>query len=89
MEWKLIHAASAGLFPQLIAIPLHRDHGIITMASGHNDVIKLLPTMVITEKEVDHFLNAMEAILRNSQEVGSENWKTIYQIAKRTIKGGD
>ncbi|WP_431067713.1 aminotransferase class III-fold pyridoxal phosphate-dependent enzyme [Methylotuvimicrobium sp.] len=89
MEWKLIHAASAGLFPQLIVIPLHRDHGIITMASGHNDVIKLLPTMVITEKEVDHFLNAMEAILRNSQEVGSENWKTIYQIAKRTIKGGD
>ncbi|MBE0435337.1 MAG: aspartate aminotransferase family protein [Methylomicrobium sp.] len=89
MEWKLIHAASAGLFPQLIVIPLHRDHGVITMASGHNDVIKLLPTMVITEKEVDHFLNAMETILRNSQEGNSENWKTIYQIAKRTIKGGD
>jgi len=28
----LIHLASEGLFPQLIVIPLHRDHGVITMA---------------------------------------------------------
>ncbi|MBS4051238.1 MAG: aspartate aminotransferase family protein [Methylomonas sp.] len=89
MEWKLIHAASAGLFPQLIVIPLHRDHKIITMASGHNDVIKLLPTLIITEKEVDYFLAAMDSILKNSEEVGGENWKTIFQIAKRTVKGGE
>ncbi|MDT8407043.1 MAG: aspartate aminotransferase family protein [Methylococcales bacterium] len=89
VEWKLIHTASAGLFPQLIVIPLHRDHHIITMASGHNDVIKLLPTLVITEQDVDHFLNAMEVILRNSEQASSENWKTIFQIAKRTLKMGD
>src|SRR5207302_8504140 len=43
LNWRLIHMASEGLFPQLIVIPLHRDHGVITMAAGQNDVIKLLP----------------------------------------------
>ena len=34
LNWRLIHMASEGLFPQLIVIPLHRDHGVITMAAG-------------------------------------------------------
>src|ERR671935_3234710 len=34
LNWRLIHMASGGLFPQLIVIPLHRDHGVITMAAG-------------------------------------------------------
>ncbi|GAB4352692.1 MAG: aminobacteriohopanetriol synthase HpnO [Methylohalobius crimeensis] len=85
MEWKLVHSASAGLFPQLIVIPLHRDHKIITMSSGHNDVIKLLPPLVITEKEVDYFLDSMASVLEKTREVGGENWKTIFQIAKNTL----
>src|SRR3954451_13725367 len=30
LNWRLIHLASEGLFPQLVVIPLHRDHGVIT-----------------------------------------------------------
>ena len=43
--------ASEGLFPQLVVIPLHRDHGVITMAAGKNDVIKLLPPLTLSEGE--------------------------------------
>ena len=42
MNWRFFHAASEGLFPQLVVIPLHRDHGVITMAAGPNDVIKIV-----------------------------------------------
>ena len=49
LNWRLIHMASEGLFPQLIVIPLHRDHGVITMAAGKNDVIKLLPPLTLSE----------------------------------------
>ena len=45
--------ASEGLFPQLIVIPLHRDHGVITMAAGKNDVIKLLPPLTLSETEAE------------------------------------
>ncbi len=51
MNWRLIHLASEGLFPQLVVIPLHRDHGVITMAAGKNDVIKLLPPLTLSEGE--------------------------------------
>ena len=50
LNWRLIHMASEGLFPQLIVIPLHRDHGVITMAAGKNDVIKLLPPLTLSEQ---------------------------------------
>src|SRR5271155_3241174 len=39
VNWPLIHMARGGFVPQLILIPLHRDHGVITMAAGKNDVI--------------------------------------------------
>lgn len=84
VEWKLIHAASAGLFPQLVVIPLHRDHRIITMASGHNDVIKLLPPMIVSEEQVLSFIAALDQVLTACQDAGNENWKTIIGIARRT-----
>ena len=62
-NWRLIHMASEGLFPQLIVIPLHRDHGVITMAAGKNDVIKLLPPLTLSEPEARSFLGALDAVL--------------------------
>ncbi len=53
LTWRLAHMASGGLFPQLIVIPLHRDHGVITMASGKNDVIKLLPPLTLSGPEAE------------------------------------
>ena len=58
LTYRLIQRASEGLFPQLIVIPLHRDHGVITMAAGKNDVIKLLPSFRLTEDDADRFLLA-------------------------------
>jgi acetylornithine/succinyldiaminopimelate/putrescine aminotransferase len=86
LEWKLIHAASEGLFPQLVVIPLHRDHKIITMASGHNDVIKLLPPMVISEEQIRYFLDSLDHVLTACGDTKGENWKTIFEIAKRTVR---
>ncbi|GAB4249339.1 MAG: aminobacteriohopanetriol synthase HpnO [Candidatus Methylacidiphilales bacterium] len=85
LEWKLVHAASEGLFPQLVVIPLHRDHRIITMASGHNDVIKLLPPLVVSEEQVNQFLSALDEVLTACRDAKGRNWKTIYDIARRTL----
>ncbi len=63
LNWRLIHMASEGLFPQLIVIPLHRDHGVITMAAGKNDVIKLLPPLTLSRRRPRSFLDALDAVL--------------------------
>jgi ornithine--oxo-acid transaminase len=84
LNWRLIHLASEGLFPQLIVIPLHRDHGVITMAAGKNDVIKLLPPLTLSEREARSFLAALDAVLADCH--GGNNWSIVRDIAKATLR---
>jgi ornithine--oxo-acid transaminase len=86
VNWRLIHMASEGLFPQLIVIPLHRDHGVITMAAGKNDVIKLLPPLTLSEEEADSFLQALDVVLGDVEGSGSKNWGVVRDIAVSTLR---
>jgi acetylornithine/succinyldiaminopimelate/putrescine aminotransferase len=85
LNWRLIHLASEGLFPQLVVIPLHRDHGIITMAAGKNDVIKLLPPLTLSEHEAQDFLLALDAVLAEC-ESGGGSWSVVREIATATLR---
>jgi nucleoside-diphosphate-sugar epimerase len=77
--------ASGGLFPQLIVIPLHRDHGVITMAAGKNDVIKLLPPLTVSEQEAGSFLDALDSVLADVHSNSSKNWGVVRDIATATL----
>jgi ornithine--oxo-acid transaminase len=86
LNWRLIHMASEGLFPQLIVIPLHRDHGVITMAAGKNDVIKLLPPLTLSESEAQTFLDALDAVLAECHSSSSKNFAVVRDIATTTLR---
>jgi acetylornithine/succinyldiaminopimelate/putrescine aminotransferase len=86
LSWRLIHLASEGLFPQLIVIPLHRDHGVITMAAGKNDVIKLLPPLTLSEPEARSFLAALDAVLADCHGGAGKNWGLVRDIATATLR---
>ncbi len=83
---RLIHMASEGLFPQLVVIPLHREHAVITMAAGKNDVIKLLPPLTVSESEVHSFLGALDAVLADCHRSASKNWGVVRDIATATLR---
>jgi len=85
LNWRLIHLASEGLFPQLIVIPMHRDHGMITMAAGKNDVIKLLPPLTLSKAEAERFLEALDAVLRDCQGGTGRNLAVVRRIATATL----
>src|SRR5579875_278740 len=86
LSWRLMQLASEGLFPQLIVIPLHRDHGVITMAAGKNDVIKLLPPLTLSESEAGEFLSALDAVLADCEGRSSRNWGVVREIATTTLQ---
>src|SRR5436190_12601464 len=86
LSWRLIDMASKGLFPQLIVIPLHRDHGVITMAAGKNDVIKLLPPLTLSEPEARSFIGALDAVLADCHGAASKNWAVVRDIATATLR---
>ncbi|HEV3127440.1 MAG TPA: aminotransferase class III-fold pyridoxal phosphate-dependent enzyme [Solirubrobacteraceae bacterium] len=85
LSWRLAHRASDGLFPQLIVIPLHREHGVITMAAGKNDVIKLLPPLTLSESEATRFLDALDSVLGECHRSASKNWGIVRDIALATL----
>jgi ornithine--oxo-acid transaminase len=85
LNWRLIHMASEGLFPQLIVIPLHRDHRVITMAAGKNDVIKLLPPLTLSEDDAHSFLGALDAVLADCHGGAGKNWGVVREIATTTL----
>jgi acetylornithine/succinyldiaminopimelate/putrescine aminotransferase len=84
LSWRLMQMASEGLFPQVVVIPLHRDHGVITMAAGKNDVIKLLPPLTLSDDEARSFLAALDVVLTQCR-VGSKNWAVVRDIAVTTL----
>ena len=86
MSCRLIRMASEGLFPQLVVIPLHRDHGVITMAAGKNDVIKLLPPLTLSEDEAQSFLDALDQVLADCRGAAGKNWAVVRDIATATIR---
>jgi ornithine--oxo-acid transaminase len=86
LSWRLIQMASKGLFPQLIVIPLHRDHGVITMAAGKNDVIKLLPPLTLSESEANSFIAALDSVLADSEGTTGKNWAVVRDIATATLR---
>jgi acetylornithine/succinyldiaminopimelate/putrescine aminotransferase len=86
LNWRLTHMASEGLFPQLVVIPLHRDHGVITMAAGKNDVIKLLPPLTLSPEQADSFLDALDAVLCDCEGAGGKSWAVVRDIATATLR---
>ncbi len=83
---RLMRMASEGLFPQLLVIPLHRDHGMITMAAGKNDVIKLLPPLTLSEDEAQSFLDALDSVLTDCETGTGQSWSVVRDIATATVR---
>jgi ornithine--oxo-acid transaminase len=66
-----LEAANKGLFSQTITIPLFKNHRILSQVAGHGmNVVKLLPPLVVTAKDRDWIINAMDQVVADTQEVG-------------------
>jgi acetylornithine/succinyldiaminopimelate/putrescine aminotransferase len=83
--WKLVHRAE-GLFGQMLAIPLMRDHGILTQVAGHNlDVHKLAPPLIIGQEEIDHFMQAYETVLAEVHRFPGPLWDLGRTLIKNSL----
>src|SRR5213075_346050 len=64
MAWKLLHKIDKVLFAQMIVTQMLSKHRVLTQVAGHAmDVMKILPPLIIGEKEVAMFVNALDDVL--------------------------
>jgi ornithine--oxo-acid transaminase len=76
LGWKAIHAMDPSLFPQLIVTPLLSKHRILTQVAANKvDMIKLLPPLIIGEKEIDRFVTALDTVLYDLRKFPGPVWE--------------
>jgi ornithine--oxo-acid transaminase len=85
--WDLAHRLNSGLFGQAIVMPLLADHAILTQVSGHGlDVIKLIPPLVVNERDVERFLGAFDKVLERSHRFPGPIWEVTRRLAAHVVK---
>jgi ornithine--oxo-acid transaminase len=86
-SWNLLEAANKGLFCQLITIPLFKEHKVLTQVAGHaSHTVKLLPPLIISDKDCEWIENAFDAVIAASHRVPGAVWslgKTLVDHAMR------
>ncbi|GAA2325161.1 aspartate aminotransferase family protein [Streptomyces violaceusniger] len=87
-RWTMLQAARKGLFAQMVVVPLLRRHRILTQVSGdHLEVIKLIPPLIIGEREVDRFVEAFTAVMDDAHDGGGLIWDFGRTLVKQAVAG--
>jgi len=86
MGWNLLHTLDKSLFPQMIIIPLLRDFGILTQTSGKGqDIIKLLPPLVVSDEDIEYFLTSFRSVLELAHKFPGGLWDLGKSLAKASL----
>jgi ornithine--oxo-acid transaminase len=76
MAWKLLHKIDKVLFAQMVVTQMLSKHRILTQVAGHAmDVMKILPPLIIGEKEVDMFVTALDDVLTECRRFPGPMWE--------------
>jgi ornithine--oxo-acid transaminase len=84
--WTALQSARKGLFAQTVVHGLFHKHRILTQVSGdHTEVIKLIPPLIIGEREVDRFVEAFVDVMDEAHSGGSLIWDFGRSLIKQAV----
>ncbi|MEU3713191.1 aspartate aminotransferase family protein [Streptomyces catenulae] len=85
-RWTMLQAARKGLFAQMVVVPLLQRHRILTQVSGDRlEVIKLIPPLIIGEREVDRFVDAFTAVMDEAHTGSGLMWDFGRTLVKQAV----
>ena len=72
LSWKMIERMQPGLFAQLVVGPLFSKHRILSQVAGHKiAVLKVLPPLVVTDDDIEYFVDSLTSSIRRAQHTPS------------------
>ncbi len=85
--WKMLETANKGLFCQMVTIPLFKEHRILSQVAGHGmNVVKMLPPLMISEKDRDWVISAFDEVIGECHKVPGSIWELGKTLAGHAIK---
>lgn len=86
MGWQLLQKVDKNLFTQMVVTSLLTKHRILTQVAGHNMfVLKILPPLIIGEKEIDQFVNALDETLADCRKFPGPLWDLGMRFFKSSL----
>src|SRR3954452_3720557 len=87
MGWKLLHKVDKVLFAQMVVTQMLSKHRILTQVAGHAmDVLKILPPLMIGEREVDRFVNALDEVLTECRKFPGPMWEIGNNFVRHALR---
>ena len=86
-SWRLLERVKRGLFAQLVVVPLFRDHKILSQVAGHDsNVLKILPPLVMSETDMEWFLEALDVTLARAQKLPRAMVRFALKAARANVR---
>jgi ornithine--oxo-acid transaminase len=87
--WALLDRANRGLFCQMVLIPLLSRHRVLSQVAGHGMyVIKLLPSLCISDEDEDWILRAFDDVIADCHRVPGAVWELATTLAGHALSSG-
>jgi ornithine--oxo-acid transaminase len=84
--WEAVERRQAGLFAQLVTVPLFRDHQMLIQVAGHHlNVVKALPPLVIEEADLERFAGALDDVLGRAAHLGRATGRLVAGLGRRSL----
>ncbi len=81
--WRMLERLQAGIFSQLVVVPLFSDHQVLIQVAGHNmNVVRAVPPLVLSEDDVDWFAGALDAVVAKAQRMPSAMTRFALNAAR-------
>jgi len=85
--WAMLQKARVGLFAQMVVVALFQRHRILTQVSGdHMEVIKLIPPLMIGDKEVSLFTEAFADVMEDASKGSGLMWDFGRTLIKQAVR---
>jgi ornithine--oxo-acid transaminase len=85
--YRLLERMQPALVSQLVVVPLFTEHRVLSQVAGHGlNVIKGLPALVLSDDDVDWFVNALEATLTAARKLPRATARFALQAARAGMR---
>lgn len=86
IPFQTFRAIHPGMFGQMLVMRLFQHHNILSQMCGNNFmVIKIAPPLVITESQIDQYLDAIEAVMETVHS-STSFWSDALNLAQRAVR---
>ena len=87
LGWRLLHKVDQVLFAQMVVTQMLSKHRILTQVAGHAmDVVKILPPLIIGEREVDRFVGALDEVLTECRKFPGPMWEIGNNFVRHALR---